>query len=79
METKKTPMHEHPQYMHGQLMAMRALLLALADITTDRDSFRARGLQSLELLRTGLLPEPVSDAQLAAVDEAERWLRAATE
>ena len=68
---KTTPMHEHPQYLHGQLLAMRALLLTLARLTTDQDSFRERGLQELELMRTALLSEPVADAQLIAIDTTE--------
>lgn len=68
--------HDNPQYLHGQLLAMRALIAALADLTTDRDSFRERGLQGLERLKSALLPAPVADAQIAAV---ERWLRQITE
>ena len=70
-----TPMHEHPQYLHGQILALRALLLTLARLTTDQDSFREGGLQALELMRTALLSEPVADAQLNAIDTTEAWLR----
>lgn len=78
MADNNTPMHEHPQYLHGQALALRALILALASITTDPEVFRERGLQGLERLRTVLLPEPVSDAQLAGLDATEQWLRAST-
>ena len=67
--------HDNPQYLHGQILALRAVVIALARLTTDQPTFLQAALQSLELLRTALLSEPVSDAQLAAVDEFERLLR----
>ncbi len=78
MDDKNTPMHEHPQYLHAQALATQALVLTLARLTTDPGEFRENALQALEHLRTALLAEPVSDAQLAAVDATERRLLAAT-
>lgn len=72
------PLCERPQYLQGQILALRALLLALADITADALSFRASGLAALERLRTAMLSQPVEDTQLMAVEEMERWLAAVT-
>ena len=69
-----TPMHEHPQYLHGQILSLRALIGALAAVTTDPSTFQAAALRHLELLRTAMLPEGVHDAQLFAIDETERWV-----
>jgi hypothetical protein len=75
MATDETPLHEHPQYLHGQLLALRALVTALADITTDRDTFQEAALRHLELLRTALLPEAVHDAKILAIDEMETYVQ----
>lgn len=71
-----TPMHEHPQYLHGQLLGLRALLLTVAGLTISPDDFVSHGQRSLEHLRTAMLPEPISDVQLQALDDLERWLLA---
>lgn len=69
-------LHEHPQYLRGQLMAMQAALISLARITADAAEFRATCLPRLELLRTALLQHAVADEQIAGVDDFERWLMA---
>ena len=76
MKNEDKRMHDTPQYLHGQVLATQALIVALARITTDRDSFQAEALRQLELLREALLPEPVSEVQIAAVDATQRWLQA---
>lgn len=76
---RNAPLHLNPQYLHGQLLALRAVVVSLARVTADPASFREASLQRLELLRTALLGEPVSDAQLAGVDEFELWLKAQLE
>lgn len=74
------PLHENPQYLHGQIMALQALVLALARITTtDPAEFRAAGMQALERLRTAQLPQPISEAQLVAVDRMQAWLAQVTD
>lgn len=66
--------HHDPEFLHGQVLALQALLLGLAGITTDRDSFREQSLLRLEALRTALLPEPVAEAKLQAIDAMEKWV-----
>lgn len=72
------PLCERPQYLQGQILALRALLLALADITADAPAFRASGLAALERLRTAMLSRPVAETQLDALDETQAWLQAVT-
>ena len=80
MENRDTPLHELPQYLHGQILALQALVLALARITTaDPTEFREAGTQALERLRTSMLPQPVSEAQLVAVDQMQAWLAQVTD
>lgn len=75
METDKpVPKHEDPQYLHAQIAVLRAMLFALADITTDPRAFQQRALEGLERLKVPLAAEPVSDAQLVAVHDMERLL-----
>ena len=68
-----------PAYLYGQVLALRTLLLGLADLTTTRDDFRARSLEALERLRTAMLPSGTPEASLSAVDDTEAWLRSVTE
>lgn len=75
MATDSTPMQEGPAYLRGQFLTLRALVMALASITTDQEEFLEAALQHLELLRTATLPEPVQDAQIAAIDEMEAFLK----
>ena len=74
MDDLDTPLHEHPQYLRARLAALEALLHVLARLTTDPHSYREEGMQALELLRTALLSAPVSEAQLLAIDAAEKEL-----
>ena len=69
---------DNPEYMYGQVLALRALLLGLADLTLQRNEFRARSLDGLERLRTAMLPSEATDSALTAVDDTEAWLRTAT-
>ena len=75
---QQPPLCEQAQYLQGQILALRALLLALADITADAPSFRASGLAALERLRTAMLSRPVAELQLDALDEKQAWLQELT-
>lgn len=66
--------HDSPQYMHGQFLALRAILLALVKLTTDRELFRQEAKAHLELLKTALLPESVAEQQIVAIDEMSEFL-----
>lgn len=67
-----------PDYLWGQLLATRAMLLCLAGMTSAREEFREESLAALERLRSAALPNPVPDATLSGIDDAEEWLRTAT-
>ena len=71
------PFNRDPDYVQGQLDALRALILALAQ-SVPKEDFRSQGLERLEMLRTATLGQPVSDTRLAAIDHAESWLRQVT-
>lgn len=67
-----------PEHAMGQVLALRALVLALADLTTTSQAFATRGSASLERLRAAVLPSSAADGMLDAIDQTERWLRQAT-
>lgn len=72
------PLHQNPDYVQGQIEALRALILGLAQMQTSHE-FREQSLERLELLKTALLHEPVSDARLMAVDHCIDWVRRVTD
>jgi hypothetical protein len=65
-------------FLAGQLHAQRALWLALARLTTNRDDLFAECQAQLELLRTGLLSETVPERLLDGIDATESWLSSAS-
>ncbi len=67
-----------PNFLHGQLLATQAMVLALACITTDREAWRVETFRRLEQLHGALLPLPVPEAQIAAVLAAQEWVSACT-
>lgn len=67
-----------PDYVFGQIQALRSLILAVAGLTLDRDTFRERGLNGLENARAALVPSTVGDRALLAIEHTEQWLRTAT-
>ena len=69
---------DDPEYMYGQILSLRALLLGIADLAVNPDDFRASGIEALEQLRASALPTGASDALLTAIDHTEDWLRAST-
>ena len=71
-------MNPDPNFLHGQLLATQAMVLALAGLTTDREAWRAETLRRLDALHSALLPLPVPEAQIAAVLAAQEWVSART-
>ena len=70
--TKKT-LSKDPEYVQGQIAALQALILGLAKLHTSHE-FREQSIESLEMLKTALLAEPVSDARVLAVDACIEWV-----
>jgi len=68
-----------PHYVQGQIEALRAMILGIANLTLSPEEFRNQSLERLETLRTAMLAEPVPDSRLRAVDDAETWIRKVTE
>lgn len=73
------PIYQDSDYIQGQIAALQALVLAIAQ-SIPREEFRANALQRIESLRTAHLNSPYegSDIRLQALDECERWLRTVT-
>jgi len=66
---------DHPEFVQGQLDALRAIILGLANLTTDPHDFLQESLQRLEVARTTIVGSQVSDAWLAGLEDEEAWLR----
>jgi hypothetical protein len=71
------PLFTNPEYVQGQIEALHALILGLAqEIPPER--FRAQSIERLEAHRNVLINQPVSDARIAAIDAAILWVHAVT-
>jgi len=78
MDNSSDANFKSPDYLWGQLLATRAMLLCLAGITSTREEFREESLAALERLRSVALPNPVPDSTLSGIDDAEKWLQTVT-
>lgn len=72
------PIYQDPDYVQGQIAALQALILGLAQ-NQPKEAFRERSLERLEILKTALLSQPVSDARLHAVDTCIEWVNHITD
>ena len=70
--------YQDPDYIQGQIMAMRQLILAIAQ-EIPKEVFRQNALDALERLKIAHLNAPVSDTRLYAIDECVTWVKAQTE
>ena len=67
---------EDPEYVQGQIAALRSVLIGIAGLISTPAEFGAILQQRFELLRTGTIPMPVSDLWFAGIDhEAAFWER----
>ena len=69
--------HHDPEYVQGQIIALRSLLLGLAQ-QIDPVEFREQSLARLEIARTTMLAANVSDLRIQAIDDMDRWVRSVT-
>lgn len=67
-------LYKDPDYIQGQIAALRAMILGLAQ-NTSPEEFRYHSLERLENLKTAILNHPVSDARLLAIDECISWVK----
>jgi hypothetical protein len=65
--------------LRGQMQALQALVLGLAQVSVGAQDFRAAALARLDMLRDALLPLPVAEAELAAVDATAAWVEHVTD
>lgn len=72
------PIYQDPDYVQGQIAALQALILGLAQTQTKQE-FREQSLTRLEMLKTTLLAQPISDARLHAVESCIDWIRHMTD
>ena len=70
--------YQDPDYIQGQIMALRQLILAIAQ-EIPKEVFRKNALDALERLKIAHLNELVSDTRLYAIDECVTWVKALTE
>ena len=73
----KNLIYQDPDYVQGQIASLQALVLGLAQ-NSSKEAFREQSLERLELLKTSLLSQPVSDARLEAVDSCIQWIENVT-
>lgn len=72
------PIYRDPDYVQGQIVALQALILGLAQ-NQPKEVFREQSLDRLEILKTALLSQPVSDARLDAIDSCIKWVNRVTD
>lgn len=76
-----TPAYRDPDYVQGQIQALHALILAIADHAMDKESFREGALRHLETAKTSLLwsEHGPSDLRIAAIEAEKQIVRKLTE
>jgi hypothetical protein len=62
------------KYLHGEIMAMKALIAAVVKVAVPKPLFEQAALTELQLLRDAFEPNPKAAIQLRAVEMTERWL-----
>lgn len=65
---------DDPEFVQGQLDALRAIIYALARLTANRDEFLADALRGIDNARTVISGTPASDRWLEGLDDEEQWL-----
>ena len=65
-------------YLHGQLLGQRALILGLAGLLVEQPQFRQEGLVRLQAVRDSVVAQPVQETTLAGIDSIAAWLRNVT-
>lgn len=71
-------MIDNPEYLQGQIHALGAIILGLANVAADKDDFRAEALERLERCRTTMLNNIATDTMLRGLDDQEAWLKQVT-
>lgn len=66
-------------HLQGQVLGLRALVLALGNLLLTREDLREEGLTRLEAQRDALLAMAVSDRQFEGLASVEQWLLKVTE
>jgi hypothetical protein len=69
---------DDPEYVQGQIDGLRALILVLANLLTDRDEFRDEVQTRIESARTAVTFSQASDAWLEGLNSIEKAILHAT-
>jgi len=62
------------KYLHGEIMAMTALIAAVVKVSVPKPLFERAALDELQLLRDAFAPNPEAAVQLRAVEMTQAWL-----
>lgn len=62
------------KYLHGEIMAMKALIAAAVKVAIPKPLFERAALEELQLLRDAFEPNPKAAIQLRAVEMTQAWL-----
>jgi hypothetical protein len=62
------------KYLHGEIMALTALVAAAVKVSVPLPLFEQAALKELRLLREAFEPNPKAAVQLRAVEMTEKWL-----
>ena len=62
------------KYLHGEIMAMKALIAAVVKVAVPKPLFERAALEELQLLRDAFEPNPKAAIQLRAVETTQAWL-----
>lgn len=79
MDNKGKPLSEDIQYLNGQIDALTALLLAVADAAMTKEEFRHQGNRRLAYLESALLNSPAPENRLLAIAHTKEWLNKVTD
>ncbi|WP_415796080.1 hypothetical protein [Comamonas aquatilis] len=72
------PLNEDIHYLNGQIDALTALVMAVANCTVDKHEFRTSGLLRLQAVETALLHQSVPESRLIAIEHMKQWLENVT-
>ncbi|KQU75621.1 MULTISPECIES: hypothetical protein [unclassified Rhizobacter] len=62
------------KYLHGEVMALTALIAAVVKVSVPKPLFEQAALKELQLLRDAFQPNPEAAVQLQAVEMTQKWL-----
>lgn len=74
----KKKYNQDPDYLQGQIDALKHVLLALAAITTSKAEFRISASRHLENLKTAAIYSKYNDTHLKGIDDVAAFFQTVT-